>query len=415
MDYTDHPIPNPEALLRRDFGEPPLLFQPLFGEVVALSPVALTIWQAVDGQRSVAEIAAQIQSQCEGTPPDLADDVAAFLKDLQRRGFVSSEPAPSQPNPPEETPRLTRTAFDSIQPHAAATLSLADGSHWQLVALDEPAGRVLAQFAASCGLSLTTPSDPDGQTLYMVTESAALAERVADDSVFILQAPGALPPVRPAKEGMRRRAEQPPPAPPSPQEWLWMQLVRLSAFLGEQVQARGGFLIHSALAQVPISGAGVLLGGRSGVGKSTASRRLSPPWRALCDDATLIARDVNDHYWAHPWPTWSRVYAQHYDDRWDVQTPVPLQAAFILEQGPVDRVHPAAPSEAVTLLMELSRQASRHLWAPAGRRPGLDLIRASNRQRFDNVCALVSARPVLLLDATLEGSFWVEIERALRL
>lgn len=414
MDYTDHPTPNPETILRRDFGEPPLLFQPLFGEVAALSPMGMAIWQAVDGQRSVAEIAAQIQAQCEGAPPDLVDDVAAFLKDLQRRGFVSSEPAPSQPNPPEEPPLLTRTAFDPLQPHGAAALNLADGSHWQLIAVDEPAGRVLVQFAASCGLSQSTRPGPDGQTLYLVTDSAALAEQVADDSVFILQAPGALPPARPAKEGKRRRAEQPPPAPPSEQEWLWMQLVRLSAFLGQQVQARGGFLIHSALAQVPISGAGVLLGGRSGVGKSTASRRLTPPWRSLCDDATLIARDAGGHYWAHPWPTWSRVYAQQYDDRWDVQTPVPLQAAFILEQGPVDRVHPAAPAEAVTLLMELSRQASRHLWAPSGRRPDLDRIQASNRQRFDNVCALVSARPVFLLDATLEGRFWVEIERALQ-
>jgi SynChlorMet cassette protein ScmC len=411
MDYTDYPIPSPEAILRREFGDPPLLFQPLFGDVAALSPVALAIWLAVDGQRSVAEIAAQLQTQCEGAPANLVEDVAAFLKDLQRRGFVSSRLDSSQLNQPQDPPSLADLSFDAIQSCGSATLRLADGSHWQLIAGDEPAGRVLAQFAASCGLIQSTQPGPDGQNLYLVTDSAALAERVPDDSVFILQAPGALPPVRPAKEGMGRRAEQPLP---SPQEWLWMQLVRLSAFLGEQVQARGGFLMHSALAQVPISGAGVLLGGRSGVGKSTASRRLSPPWRSLCDDATLIVRAAGGHYWAHPWPTWSRVYAQHYDDRWDVQAPVPLQAAFILEQGPLDRVHPAAPSEAITLLMELSRQASHHLWNLAGRRPDLDRIQASNRQRFDNVCALVSARPVFLLDATLEGSFWVEIERALQ-
>jgi SynChlorMet cassette protein ScmC len=413
MNFSDPLIPDPEALLCSDFGEPPLLFQPLFGEVVALSPVALAIWQAVDGQRSVAEIAAQLQAQCEDAPPDIASDVIVFLNDLKRRGFVSIEPSSSQPNQPEEMPILTRTAFDPIKPHGAATLSLADGSHWQLIAVDESAGRVLAQFAASCGLTQATQPGP--QILYLVTDSAALAERVPDDSVFILQAPGALPPVRPVKEGRNREGGQIPPKPPSEQEWLWMQLVRLSAFFGEQVQSRGGFLIHSALAQVPISGAGVLLGGRSGVGKSTASRRLAPPWRSLCDDATLIVRAANGNYWAHPWPTWSRVYAQQYADRWDVQTPVPLQAAFILEQGPVDRVHPAAPAEAVTLLMELSRQASRHLWTANGHKTGLDRIRASNRQRFDNVCALVAARPVFLLDATLEGSFWVEIERALPL
>jgi serine kinase of HPr protein (carbohydrate metabolism regulator) len=58
-----------------------------------------------------------------------------------------------------------------------------------------------------------------------------------------------------------------------------LQLVRLSAFLGKEAQAHGGVLLHGGLAVHPgPSGPhGVLLAGPSGVGKSTASRRLPRP------------------------------------------------------------------------------------------------------------------------------------------
>jgi hypothetical protein len=35
---------------------------------------------------------------------------------------------------------------------------------------------------------------------------------------------------------------------------------------------------------------GILLAGRSGVGKSTAVQRLLHPWQALADDVTLVVR-----------------------------------------------------------------------------------------------------------------------------
>jgi SynChlorMet cassette protein ScmC len=148
------------------------------------------------------------------------------------------------------------------------------------------------------------------------------------------------------------------------------------------------------------------------VGKSTASARLPHPWRALSDDATLVVCDGQGTYWAHPWPTWSRLFGDEAgdgSDTWDVQRAVPLRAIFILEQGEEDRVEPLGPGHTLALLAELARQTSTHLirgWP-------LDEMAAFHRQRFENLCALVRAMPAYTLYVSLNGAFWKEMRRAI--
>ena len=74
------------------------------------------------------------------------------------------------------------------------------------------------------------------------------------------------------------------------QQWRWQQLARLSACIARETLPNGGVMLHGGLATVPLAPGpgGVLLAGRSGVGKSTASRRLPPTWRSLADDVTLV-------------------------------------------------------------------------------------------------------------------------------
>jgi SynChlorMet cassette protein ScmC len=149
------------------------------------------------------------------------------------------------------------------------------------------------------------------------------------------------------------------------------------------------------------------------VGKSTASRRLPHPWRALADDMTLLVRDGGGAYLAHPWPTWSWFFGKE-DHRsggvWDVQQATPLRAIFVLEQGDEDRAEPMGPGHAVALLAELARQASRHVL----RGMPLDEIGAFNLQQFENLCALVRAVPAFSLHMRLDGAFWKEIESVIK-
>lgn len=184
----------------------------------------------------------------------------------------------------------------------------------------------------------------------------------------------------------------------------------LSFLLGLLSQRDGGLLIHGAL--VERNGNGVLMAGRSRVGKTTASNRLPPSWHSLCDDVTLIIRDDLGGYWAHPWPTWSRFKRNGSGGRWKVEGAIPLKGIFILEQGD-DGVRALGCGQAVCLLSECAKHVTDYLIKE------LDLseeeVNAYNLQRFENVCALTKAIPSYLLNLSLNGFFWKEIESVLNI
>jgi SynChlorMet cassette protein ScmC len=305
-------------------------------------------------------------------------------------------------------------------------LSLADDSCLVLYAGDETAARVLDFLARTAQLSPVPDLLPAGARCLLVATDGERATRgnlpYTADTVCVLASPDA--PRRRRRVDLtrtqsrnQRRFRRPDPEPMPEEQWLWQQLARLSAAIARETQHQGGVLLHSGLAAYPNLADlqdlkdldGILLAGRSGVGKTTASHRLGPPWHALADDVTLVARDTEGSYWAHPWPTWSWFFGK--EDRrpgggvWDVQRAVPLRAIFVLEQGGEDRVGPLGPGHAVALLAVLARHYLRG-------KP-LDEIAAFNSRRFDNLCALVRTVPAYLLHVSLDGAFWTEIERVI--
>jgi SynChlorMet cassette protein ScmC len=187
----------------------------------------------------------------------------------------------------------------------------------------------------------------------------------------------------------------------------YINLERLSLVLARDVQARGGVLIHGALAER--DGIGVILAAPGGTGKTTASNRLPAPWRSLCDDTTLVVRDPQGNYWAHPWPTWSRFLRGESGGTWDVQNAVPLKGIFFLARAVEDRVERVGPGQAVSLLVECADQGSQLM----SRRLSKEENRALHLERFNNLCALARVIPVHVLHISLTGAFWQEIEQAL--
>jgi SynChlorMet cassette protein ScmC len=188
---------------------------------------------------------------------------------------------------------------------------------------------------------------------------------------------------------------------------LAQQLLFLSVIIGRQAEEDGGLLLHGALLEW--QGAGIILAGPSGVGKSTACTRIPAPWQCLCDDKTLIARDERGCYWAHPWPTWSRFMDGGSGGSWDVQKAVPLRAIFILSQERADRAERLGSGHAVPLLVEVAKQG---IW-PILDSMQLDQARAFRLRRFDTICALAKIIPCYHLKISRTGEFWREIERAL--
>jgi SynChlorMet cassette protein ScmC len=275
---------------------------------------------------------------------------------------------------------------------------LADGSAWGIVAGDEMAAAICSRLAEA--MQLRPYHAPAYQLLVLTDTSGVYADTAPVGRESRLQ--GYVPWTFLLSDNDHIVTCIVPPAQNS--DILFNQLLHLSLVVVRQTQARGGLLLHAALAER--DGWGVILAGRGRVGKTTASRRLTSPWRSLCDDATLVVRDERGAYWAHPWPTWSNFMSGGPGGTWDVEHAVPLKAIFFLEQAQQDGVEPVATGQSVCLLVELAEHTS---WFMAHGQER-DVARKLRLQRFENICSLVKTMASYRLHLSLDGAFWEAIE-----
>jgi hypothetical protein len=271
----------------------------------------------------------------------------------------------------------------------AVSLSLADGFNMRIVAADAWTAEVVSRLQAAMQLDrATTRADP--AIIARTGPAAGCALAGAAPSPWSVYWTLGIP------RQLGTRHDTP-----------TLQLIGILIAVCLWAQARGAVLVHGALAE--LNGRGIILAGRGGAGKTTASERLPPPWRSLSDDATLVVRDARGIYWAHPWPTWSRFILEEGGGSWDVQQHVRLLSAFFLAQADKDLIAALGPGQATVRLLESSEQA----WL--GMSPFLprEELQASRLQRFDNICALARTVPCYELHLSLTGAFWERIERVL--
>jgi len=177
-------------------------------------------------------------------------------------------------------------------------------------------------------------------------------------------------------------------------------------FVHDKALNFGGVPFHAAL--VELSGKGVLLAGRGGIGKSTCCRRLPAHWKVWCDDESLVLPDESGRYVAHPFPTWKDQPVPS-SQTWPVGDRVPLSAIFFLDRGEADGVLPLGRGEAATRINLSAMQICfLHLEYLAN-----DEQRAWRKRIFDNACCLADSIPAFVLRVSPTGPFWQEMERAL--
>ncbi len=176
------------------------------------------------------------------------------------------------------------------------------------------------------------------------------------------------------------------------------------------VVEKGGLPLHTAL--VAREGFGVALVASAGTGKSTSSRRIPAPWRPLCDDTALIlprGPAGRKAYQAHPFATWSEYLWKRSEATWNVAGHVPLKAVFFLKQALKDKALPLGQGEAAVYLGQSANQVLR-LFTQGFETQALRDFRS---RVFDNACGLARAVPAFILETSLGGRFWEEVERAL--
>ena len=91
MDQTDKPIANPIVVLREEFDDWAVLYNPDTAEAVGTNPVGVAVWKRMDGKNSIEEIVSEIKNSFEDTPDTVSEEIATFVNTLAESGFVGLE------------------------------------------------------------------------------------------------------------------------------------------------------------------------------------------------------------------------------------------------------------------------------------------------------------------------------------
>ncbi|MFO7665875.1 MAG: SynChlorMet cassette protein ScmD [Desulfobacterales bacterium] len=91
MNQTDRPIASPIVVLREEFDDWAVLFNPDTADAVGTNPVGVAVWKMMAGKRSIEDIVSEIKRSFEDVPDDAVQEIAAFIDALAERGFVGLE------------------------------------------------------------------------------------------------------------------------------------------------------------------------------------------------------------------------------------------------------------------------------------------------------------------------------------
>jgi len=89
------PIVNPVVVLRKEFDDWAVLFNPDTAEAIGINPIGVTIWELLAADSSMEDIIDTIKENFADVPGSAADEIQSFINDLTERGFIGFEIPPS--------------------------------------------------------------------------------------------------------------------------------------------------------------------------------------------------------------------------------------------------------------------------------------------------------------------------------
>ena len=81
-------VRNPHVVLREEFDDWAVLFNPDTGKAVGVNPVGVAVWKLLDGDRDLEAIVGEICEQFDKVPDALEEEIRKYLQDLAKHGFI---------------------------------------------------------------------------------------------------------------------------------------------------------------------------------------------------------------------------------------------------------------------------------------------------------------------------------------
>ncbi|MEJ2363925.1 MAG: SynChlorMet cassette protein ScmD [Deltaproteobacteria bacterium] len=88
---AEKPVANPLIVLREEFDDWAILFDPDTGDAFGVNPIGVRIWKRLDGKHSVEDILKDLQDGYEDVPNEAESDLEEFIEGLVQRGLAGYE------------------------------------------------------------------------------------------------------------------------------------------------------------------------------------------------------------------------------------------------------------------------------------------------------------------------------------
>jgi len=85
------PLCNPVVVLREEFDDWAVLYNPDTAEAAGINPVGVAVWKLCDGKRCLEEIVTTVRDGFNGVPGSAPGEISAFIGQLAAKGFVGYE------------------------------------------------------------------------------------------------------------------------------------------------------------------------------------------------------------------------------------------------------------------------------------------------------------------------------------
>ena len=81
---------DPRVVLREEFDQWGILFNPDTSEVVSINAMGIDIWKLIAGRCSLKDVMQGIQAQYDQVPAEAQEQINTFVNELIKRGFIKN-------------------------------------------------------------------------------------------------------------------------------------------------------------------------------------------------------------------------------------------------------------------------------------------------------------------------------------
>ena len=82
---------NPLLVLREEFDDWAILFDPDTGDAFGLNPVSVFVWKRLDGKHTTQDILKELREESEDVPENAGQEIEDFLEELVEKGYAGHE------------------------------------------------------------------------------------------------------------------------------------------------------------------------------------------------------------------------------------------------------------------------------------------------------------------------------------